>query len=95
MRGIMDDMDAAEVIRNGMADSSNDEVTEAIAPHLKDGKVLLKMLSGAGWMTPSEVKFSRQHPFQIVDSGEAMSLLMTKRFEIATKSEVLAFYNKK
>lgn len=91
----MDDMDAAEIIKNGMAESHNSEITEAIAPHLKDGKVLLKMLSGAGWMTPSEVKFTRQHPYQVVDAGEAMSLLMTKRFEIATKSEVLAFYNKK
>lgn len=79
-------MDAATAIKQKIdKPASNDVVTQ---------KVVLKMVGGAGWSTPSEVHFSKDHPYQVVPPEEIDSLLNTGRFEIATREEVLAYYGK-
>lgn len=79
-------MDAATAIRQGINKPASNDVAV--------GKFVLKMTGGAGWSTPSEVHFTKDHPYQVVPPEEVDSLLNTGRFEIATKEEVLAYYGK-
>lgn len=79
------EIDAADAIRTGMAKAQQ-------APIDNDGKVLLKMSTGFGYSTPSEVHFTKQHPYQLVTQDEADILLKQNRFKLATREEVLAYY---
>lgn len=57
-------------------------------------KRLVKMKCGAGYMTPTGVIFSPEHPFQLVEGHEAVFLLMEKdKFEEASKEDITSFYN--
>lgn len=55
-------------------------------------KRLLKMLHGAGWVTGSGVKFTKEHPFQLVNELERGSLIKTGRFRDAGEEELKEFY---
>lgn len=57
-------------------------------------RVPLKMMTGYGYSTRTGVEFSREHPFQLVEPGEAMELLDTGRFALATPEEIKEFYKR-
>lgn len=57
-----------------------------------DGRVLIFMQYGAGWSTPSGIDFSEEHPYKLVDAGEAGALLQEPRFRKATADEVKFYY---
>lgn len=79
-------MNAADAIKN--------RTPKEASPKVATGKTVLKMTHGAGWMTPSEVHFSKDHPYQIVPPEEIDALISTGRFEISSREEVLAYYEK-
>ena len=57
-------------------------------------KVLLKMIRKGGWVTPSNVKFTEDEPFQLVPEGEANVLLKEgpNMFTTATPEELKTYY---
>jgi hypothetical protein len=78
-------LDAAEAIKTGTEKAQQ-------VPVDGDRKILLKMSTGFGYSTPSEVHFTKRHPFQLVTQSEADILLKQDRFKLATREEVLAYY---
>lgn len=55
-------------------------------------KTLVKMESGFAYVTGSGVRFSQDHPFQLVSEAEAFDLVQQERFRPASKDEVKSFY---
>ena len=55
-------------------------------------KVMLVMLTGAGWVTASGADFSSTHPYQLVNEDEVDALLTTGRFRQASGEEVKRYY---
>jgi hypothetical protein len=51
------------------------------------------MQYGAGYMTPSGVRFVSDHPYQLVNDNEVAELLIEGRFKVATKEDLKEFYN--
>lgn len=77
------------------ATGENPVVAAASAPAYKSAgsdKVMLVMLTGAGWVTASGADFSTSHPFQLVNEDEVDSLLKTGRFRQASGDEVKRYY---
>jgi hypothetical protein len=58
----------------------------------KADKVLILMKFGAGWMTPSGVSFTKDHPFQLVPTEEVEALLSNERFERAGAEDLQKYY---
>lgn len=59
---------------------------------LTGGKIVMKMeRENATFMTDNGVLFSRDHPYQLVEEGEA-SLLLSQNFRAASPDEILHFY---
>ena len=56
-------------------------------------RIPLFMEKGAGYLTPSGVKFTTEHPYQLVDESEVSHLLGLNKFRIATKEEIRSYYN--
>jgi hypothetical protein len=56
-------------------------------------KVLLFMQSGAGYITANGVYFSKEHPYQLVETSEASILLEMSRFREAGADELKSYYN--
>jgi hypothetical protein len=54
---------------------------------------LLYMTHGAGYMSPKGVRFTKEHPYQLVDESEVSYLLSEGRFRPATKEDLKEFYN--
>jgi len=81
---------AADVIEQAVPDAVN--VSSADIDETGD-KVLLKMTTGVAYSTGSGVRFSQEHPFQLVSNAEAMQLVQLERFTPALADEVKAFYN--
>lgn len=55
-------------------------------------KKLIYMKKGFGYLTSSGVKFTKEHPFQLVDEGEVNILLDNERFREGTPEELKKFY---
>ena len=81
---------AADVIEKSVPETVN--VSSADVDETS-GKVLLKMTTGVAYSTGSGVRFSQDHPFQLVSNAEAMQLVQLERFTPALADEVKAFYN--
>lgn len=81
-----------EVQEEGAADEEEPEEVDPVEILNSDGEALF-MRTGYGWVTPSGVAFSREHPYQIVPASEAQYLLETERFERATREQVKNHYN--
>ena len=81
---------AADVIEQTVPETVN--VSSADVDE-SSGKVLLKMITGIAYSTGSGVRFSQEHPFQLVSNDEAMQLVQLERFTPALADEVKAFYN--
>lgn len=62
------------------------------APTDNEPKVLMFMQSGAGWVTPSGIDFSPEHPYKPVPESEVDALLRSERFRQASPDEVKSFY---
>jgi len=57
-----------------------------------DGQMTLKMRTGSSYTTGNGVRFTREHPYQIVMLSDGGQLIQSERFSIATKEEVKEFY---
>lgn len=64
-----------------------------VDPVQLEEKVLMFMRSGAGWVTPSGLDFTPEHPYKLVPQSEVPALLSTERFRKASPDEVKRFYN--
>jgi len=53
---------------------------------------LLYMGTGFGYLTPNGVKFTKEHPFQLVGENEIDYLLSEGRFRIADAEELRVYY---
>lgn len=53
---------------------------------------LLYMKTGFGYLTPKSVKFTKEHPYQLVAEEEIQSLLSEDRFRLAEREEVMEYY---
>jgi hypothetical protein len=83
--------DAADVISKSVPD----KVTVSGADISEDeDRVLLKMTTGVAYSTGSGVRFSKEHPFQLVSNAEAMQLVQLERFTPALADEAKSFYNR-
>ena len=59
---------------------------------IREMKKLLYMRYGFGYLTPNGVKFSKEHPFQLVNEDEAQNLLCDEKFKSATAEELREYY---
>lgn len=60
----------------------------------EDDRVLMKMeRHNASWTTRSGVRFTSQHPFQLVPASEVDELIKEGGFRRADPKEVINFYN--
>lgn len=75
-----------------MANAKEEKVEEIVVEEVKEEKVLLYMRSGASYMTGSGVRFTKDHPYQLVVSGEATALLKEDRFRLATARDLKEYY---
>jgi hypothetical protein len=82
-------MDAAEVIEGKIIKEEQNIITR-----IETGKVLVRMLTGFGWTTPSGVHFTNTAPFQVCNWFEAESLISNnpERFEEGTPEDLKNFY---
>lgn len=53
---------------------------------------LLYMETGFGYLTPDGVKFTKEHPYQLVGENEIDSLISEGRFRIADAEELKVYY---
>lgn len=70
-----------------------DDIINDLVPIQVEDKIALFMESGFGYSTASGVRFTREEPYQIVSGQDALELINTGRFRIASKDEVKLFYS--
>lgn len=51
------------------------------------------MERGAGYLTPQGVKFTKDHPYQLVEEEDVPSLMELGKFRVALKDEIRSYYN--
>jgi len=88
------DVEMPEEIKE-LAEKEKEVVPEAdkILASSNDEKYLVKMeRKNASWETPSEVIFTPQHPFQLVNETELDELLDQGGFRRADPRELVNFY---
>lgn len=75
-------------------DTTPDVLKEVLeSPSVEEEKILIKMERTAlTWRTSEGVQFSKEHPYQLVTSGEADRLLMEGGFRRAHPDEVKDWY---
>ena len=63
---------------------------------IRSTTVCVFMQRGPSYLTASEVKFTKEQPYQMMDAVEAQSLIadIPSRFRLAEKDEVKEFFSK-
>lgn len=69
-----------------------EDLINSLIPSPHEDKITLFMEQGYGYSTASGVTFSKAQPYQRVSGQEALELMNTGRFRIASKNEVKEFY---
>ncbi len=61
--------------------------------HIVMAKIPIFMMTGYGYKTAYGVKFTKEHPYQLVDEDQVHELLADQdKFRIATADEIKVYY---
>jgi hypothetical protein len=66
---------------------------EDIKPIANTDKVAVFMETGKSYVTRLGIRFSEEHPYQLVDIEEITEILSLERFRIASADEIKKFYS--